>query len=46
MRLRVLHYVDYIYVYVVMGFFVRTSFSAVVNLLLLRLTIVSVMLDC
>ena len=46
MRLRVLHYVDYIYVYVVMGFFVRTSFSAVVNLLLLRLTIVSVMLGC
>ena len=32
--------------YVVMGYFVRTSFSAVVSLLLLRLTIVSVVLGC
>ena len=44
MRLRVLHYVHYIYVYVVMRCFVRTYFSAVVSLLLLRLTIVSVVL--
>ena len=32
--------------YVVMGCFVRTSFSAVVSLLLLRLTIASVVLGC
>ena len=32
--------------YVVMGCFVRTSFSAVVSLLLLRLTIMSVVLGC
>ena len=44
MRLRVLHYVHYIYIYVVMGCFVRTSFSAVVSLWLLRVTIVSVVL--
>ena len=39
------HYV-YFYVYVVMGCFVRTSFSAVVSVLLMRLTIVSVVLGC
>ena len=44
--IEVFHYVYYFYVYVVMGCFVRTSFSAVVSLLLLRLTIVSVVLGC
>ena len=38
--MEVFHYVYYFYVYVVMGCFVRTSFSAVVSLLLLRLTCV------
>ena len=44
--IEVFHYVYYFYVYVVMGSFVRTSFSAVVSLLLLRLNIVSVVLGC
>ena len=44
--IEVFHYVYYFYVYVVMGCFVRTSFSAVVSLLLMRLTIVSVVLGC
>ena len=44
--IEVFHYVYYFYAYVVMGCFVRTSFSAVVSLLLLRLTIVSVVLGC
>ena len=44
--IEVFHYVYYFYVCVVMGCFVRTSFSAVVSLLLMRLTIVSVVLGC
>ena len=44
--MEVFHYVYYFYVYVVMGCFVRTSYSAVVSLLLMRLTIVSVVLGC
>ena len=40
----VFHYVYFFYV--VMGCFVRTSFSAVVSILLMRLTIVSVVLGC
>ena len=45
--IEVFHYVYYFYVYVVvMGCLVRTSFSAVVSLLLMRLTIVSVVLGC
>ena len=44
--MEVCHYVYYFYVYVVMGCFVRTSFSAVVSLSLMRLTIVSVVLGC
>ena len=44
--MEIFHYVYYLYVYVVMGCFVRTSFSAVVSLLLMRLTIVSVVLGC
>ena len=44
--IEVFHYVYYLYVYVVMGCFVRTSFSAVVSLLLLRHTVVSVVLGC
>ena len=42
--MEVFHYVYYFYVYVVMGCFVRTPYSAVVSLLLMRLTIVSVVL--
>ena len=44
--IEVFHYVYYFYVYVVMGSFMRTSFSAVVSLLLPRLNIVSVVLGC
>ena len=44
--IEVFHYVYYFYVYVVMGCFVRTSFSAVVSVLLMWLTIVSVVLGC